>query len=79
MFGASGQDNVSSNIGTPEIWVNATPVTAQNGKLKSVNIKVFPDSGAGLCIGGSEHQKALVLLREHLQPTEKKVRAVGGL
>ena len=42
-------------------------------------IKIFPDSGASICLGGTHHLSQLGLKKEELIPCRKRVSAVGGL
>ena len=41
-------------------------------------LKVFPDSGASICLAGPQHLTAMGLNSTHLIPCNKTVRAVGG-
>ena len=41
-------------------------------------VRIFPDSGASLCLGGLHHAKALGFDHDSLIPSKKQVKAVGG-
>ena len=41
-------------------------------------VRIFPDSGASLCLGGLHHAKALGFDQDSLIPSKKQVKAVGG-
>ena len=58
-----------------EIPATITPITA-NGR--PTNAFIFPDSGAGICLASPKHLQSLGISMEELDPTKKKVMAVGG-
>ena len=41
-------------------------------------IKIYPDSGATICLGGLKHLRQMGLTEKNLIPSKKKVRTVGG-
>ena len=41
-------------------------------------LPVFPDSGATICLGGSQHLRAMGLSQNNLIPSQKVVRTVGN-
>ena len=45
---------------------------------RKTQIKIFPDSGASICLGGPKHLRCMGLKEENLIPSSKVVRAVGG-
>ena len=54
-----------------------TPIIG--GKRRPTHtIKIFPDSGADICLAGSKHLTELGIRPEDLTPCHKTVRAVGG-
>lgn len=64
-----------------EITIHATPDIDGDGKFQSgatCRIKVFSDSGAGICLGNANHAKALGLQIDSLTECYKRVKAVGG-
>ena len=58
-----------------EIPATITPITA-NGR--PTNAFIFPDSGAGICLASPKHLESLGINTKELDPTKKKVMAVGG-
>ena len=48
------------------------------GPSKSVQIPIFPDSGASICLAGTKHLHLLGIHSDNLIPCRKKVTAVGG-
>ena len=45
---------------------------------KTCTVQIFPDSGAGICLAGTQHLKDLNITTNDLIPCKKKVMAVGG-
>ena len=45
---------------------------------RKTQIKIFPDSGASICLGGPKHLRCMGLKEGNLIPSSKVVRAVGG-
>ena len=46
--------------------------------LPPISIKIFPDSGASICLAGIDYLSQLHLLHSDLTPCQKKVTAIGG-
>ena len=45
---------------------------------QSTQLKIFPDSGATICLGGSTHLYCMGLKESNLIPSKKVIRAVGS-
>eukprot|EP00111_Clytia_hemisphaerica_P009413 TCONS_00027626-protein len=60
-----------------EINAKLTP-TSNTTKPTPTSMKIFPDSGASICLGGPQHLNKLKLNKQSLTPCNKLVRAVGG-
>ena len=45
--------------------------------LPPISIKIFPDSGASICLAGIDYLSQLHLLHSDLTPCQKKVTAIG--
>ena len=45
---------------------------------QSTWLKIFPDSGATICLGGPKHLHCMGLKESNLVPSKKVIRAVGG-
>ena len=45
---------------------------------QSTRLKIFPDSGATICLGGPKHLYCMDLKESNLIPSKKVIRAVGG-
>ena len=60
-----------------EIPIELSANTAHS-KTSPVEVKVFPDSGASICLAGPQHLEILNIKRQLLTPCNKQVRAVGG-
>ncbi len=81
-------DTFTSNSGpmTEEISATLTAFTPNKDPRDPDKIpihsgkrcRIFPDSGASICIAGPRHLENLGLSRKHLIPSKKIVRAVGG-
>ena len=70
-----------------EICAQITPFSPNPEPRDSVNVpdcnvtttmRIFPDSGASICLGGMKHLQQLGLKPQHLIPCNKIVRAVGN-
>ena len=75
---SSQTDPIISPLGDDEVRA-----TVRLGHLKSSNpcvadMNLLPDSGATICLGGTDHLDQLGLSRESLIPCNKQVRVVGG-
>ena len=73
----SGNGYTTVSPDTHEIPAQLTPVLSR-GLAPSKTLMIFPDSGAGVCLGGPQHSTMLGLKPSELIPCQKKVRAVGG-
>ena len=70
---------VADNTNITEILMELTPqVPQQIAPLPPTNIKVFPDSGASLCLAGTKHLLPLGLHPNDLTKCCKLVTTVGG-
>ena len=45
---------------------------------QSTRLKIFPDSGATICLGEPKHLYCMGLKESNLIPSKKVIRAVGG-
>ena len=45
---------------------------------QSTWLKIFPDRGATICLGGSKHLHCMGLRESNLIPSKKVIHAVGG-
>ena len=61
-----------------EIAATLTPRLSGNQQGVSSDQMVFPDSGASICLGGTDHLPLLQIDLKDLIPCNKKVSAVGG-
>ena len=76
----------TSNSIVEEISATLTAFSPSQDSRHSGNIpihsgkrsRIFPDSGASICIAGPHHLDQLGLSIKHLIPSRKIVRAVGG-
>lgn len=68
----------SVNADEEEIEVTVKPGHFLSPKRNSFNKKVFPDSGASICLGGTQHLKQLGMLPQELIPCNKRIAVVGG-
>ena len=66
-----------SAIESDEIKAKIT-TTVNNKKSNPVYMHVFPDSGASICLAGTQHLQNLNRTENDLTPSQKRVRAVGG-
>ena len=67
-----------SNTSVEQIDVTLSPCLPQHRKSSPIVMKVFPDSGASICLAGTQHIKNLNLSPADLIPCNKQVTAVGG-
>ena len=70
---------VSSINNVQEIPAELTPAL-RNANIRPITrtMKIFPDSGAGICLAGPQHLIELGTTGQHLIPCNKRVPAVGG-
>ena len=66
------------NAGTEQIQCTIRPGHAKSTCQKSITTKVFPDSGASICLAGPQHLLLLMVTIAQLIPTKKKITVVGG-
>ena len=70
---------IKSSDKAQEIVVNATPADGKGEfSTAACQINVFPDSGAGLCLGDANHARKLGLDMDSMTECYKRVKAVGG-
>lgn len=68
-----------SSVCVQEIPATITPIfKSRQYKSSARTAMIFPDSGAGICLAGSQHLDKLGISVEDLNPCNKKVMAVGG-
>ena len=60
-----------------EIPAKLKPII-QGREMKPTTLNILPDSGASICLAGSQHMEHLSLNMNELSPCKKSVRAVGG-
>ena len=53
-------------------------VHSNSNKKSCSPTKVFPDSGASICLGGTNHLEILKVTKDQLRPCSKNVSVVGG-
>ena len=68
----------SVNADQEEIEVTIKPGHFQSSKRKTFTKKVFPDSGASICLAGTQHLKELNIIQQELIPCNKRIAVVGG-
>ena len=61
-----------------QIDVSMSPSLPHHKKTPPVIMKVFPDSGASICLASTAHLAAFKLTAEQLLPCSKTVTVVGG-
>lgn len=69
---SSNDDNnelISANIKVGHINARSRPTTKMD---------IFPDSGAGICLGGTTHLQQLGRTVQELIPSKKQIKVVGG-
>ena len=66
-----------SSVCTQEIPANITPLVKGKEQTTTCTL-VFPDSGAGICLAGSQHIDRLGITSKDLTHCNKRVMAVGG-
>ena len=59
----------------PAIVKSTLPKHSHNSP---VQISIFPDSGASICLAGPQHMNMMNIVPHELIPCQKQVRAVGG-
>lgn len=71
---------IHSSKEVQEIPVVATPDITQDGTFtgQPVQIEIFPDSGAGICLADESHARKMKLDIDALTQCYKRVKAVGG-
>ena len=67
----------SNKPNVDEIAATLTPKLNANIRTCSTELDVFPDSGASICLGGTEHLDLLGLTEQDLIPSAKTIVAVG--
>ena len=70
--------SVSSITNIQQIPAEVTPITKSGNKMNTMNILIFPDSGAGICLAGTKHLDQMGIKQTDLIPCKKTVMAVGG-
>ena len=55
-----------------------TPRLPNKAAGQQTQIKIRPDSGASICVGGPKHATAMNVDLKDLIPTNKRIEAVGG-
>ena len=73
----SGDGYTTASPETKEIPAELTPLLSNKAVL-SKTVMIFPDSGAGICLGGPQHIVKMGLKQRDLLPCRKRVSAVGG-
>ena len=61
-----------------EIEVTVKPGHFDSSKRRTFKKKVFPDSGASICLGGTQHLNQFGILIQELIPCNKRIAVVGG-
>ena len=46
--------------------------------FRPTKLRIYPDSGATICLGGTKHLRHMGISEKNLVPSSKKVRTVGG-
>ena len=60
---------IPANITVGHVNANVRPTKTMD---------IFPDSGAGICLGGTTHLEQLGHTAQELIPTKKRIKVVGG-
>ena len=68
---------ISSVSCTQEIPAEVTPLIKYK-KPTTATVSIFPDSGAGICLAGTQHVHNIGISLKDLTMCNKKVMAVGG-
>ena len=72
-------NNVYKAAEVTEIFATLTPdIKSNKTTQKPTSMKVFPDSGASICLAGPQHLDKLGVKQNSLTQCNKLVRAVGG-
>ena len=66
------------NTDTEQVQCTIQPGHAKSTNRPSIVSKVFPDSGATICLAGPQHLLLLMVTLAELIPTNKKISVVGG-
>ena len=66
------------NADPEQVQCTIRPGHAKSTCQKSITTKVFPDSGASICLAGPQHLLLLMVTIAQLIPTKKKITVVGG-
>ena len=61
-----------------EIEADIKPGHFTSSKRQTFKRKLFPDSGASICLGGTHHLEELNISPQELIPCNKKIAVVGG-
>ena len=69
---------ISSDTNTDLIDLTLVPCLKRHQNSVPTTMKVFPDSGADVCLASPEHITALNLSTDELLPCHKPIGAVGG-
>ena len=76
-YDTSSQKYTTASSNVDQISATLTP-KLQHKTLPSVTTDIFPDSGASICLGGTEHLEILEIPKKDLIPCNKSIGAVGG-
>ena len=68
----------ASPTSSNEIFASITPGHFNSINIDSITLPVFPDSGASICLAGTEHLKLLNIDLKELIPSSKRISVVGG-
>ena len=68
----------SNHTHIEQINIALTPCLPQHQKTPPIVTKVFPDSGASICLAGTSHLAKFNLTSSDLIPCNRKVTVVGG-
>ena len=60
------------------ITIQEIPAEVTRPGKEPINVNIFPDSGASICLAGTCHLDILNITEKDLTPCSKKVMAVGG-
>ena len=66
------------NTDTEQVKCVIQPGRANSTTQKSITTKVFPDSGASICLAGPQFLLLFMITLAELIPTKKKITVVGG-
>ena len=68
----------SADADRDEIEVTVKPGHFRSSKRQTFVKKVFPDSGASICLGGTQHLEQFGMIPQELIPCNKRIAVVGG-